>query len=331
MGLVSGAVCVTHGATNPQDVKAPARAALPPSPNSGTEADLATVSTPSDNSNPYAIIVDRNVFRLVPPPPPPAPEKPPIDVPQVNLSGFRKTAKDVWVYLAMKPKDPKDSWQYFSMKEGDKAGKEPNTLELVKIHPGEDAVDIINSGQAMSLTLKSNSFASAGASTPGPGGGGKPGDNIARRRMGVPPPAPAQSPATSYTPAMKTGPTAIGLSSDSTGVVAGAQPIPQAAGYNPTASYGAQNQYYGGNTTVAGAQPIGISTPNGTTELNPSVPSRGQAQANWPPVQQASLEQQVAGMAAHEAAGGPPMPPIPGVNAPEEQNGGVQPIPYGRR
>lgn len=300
------------------DAKAPVRTAPPSTPSLPPTigADADQTANP-DNSNPYAIIVDRNVFRLVPPPPPPEAPKPPIDVPTVNLSGFRKTAKDIWVYLAMKPKDPKESWIYFSMREGEKAGKEPNTLELVKIHADAEIVDIVNSGQPMSLSLKSNSFQSASSG----GASAKPGDNLGRRRMGaIPPAAPPAMPAVRYTPALKTGPTAVGLSGDNTGVVAGAQNIPQ-AGYNYQ-----QPQSYGGGTQVAGAQQMNVAAPNGAAmDLNPSVPSRSaQAQANWPPQVQASPEQQAINLMAHEAAGGPPAPPIPGVNADEPPAGNAQ-------
>jgi len=309
------------------DIQIPARAADVSAPPS-VEADAPQTAS-QDNANPYAIIVDRNVFRLVPIPPPPAPAPPPIDVPQVNLSGFRKTAKDIWVYLAMKPKDPKEGWQYFSMREGDKAGKDAFTLELVKVHADEGTVDIVNSGQPMSLSLKSNSFASA-PSSPVPGG--RAGENMMRRRMGMAPAGAPPAAAIPYTPPLKSGSgVAVGLSSDNTVVNAGAQSIPQAQNYANGASYGAQPSYYGsGGTQVAGAAPQ-ITAPNGAAiDLNPSVPQRTPpAQANWPPQAQASEAEQAAALLLHEAAGGPPAPPIPGVNA-EEPGAGPPAIPVNR-
>jgi hypothetical protein len=300
----------------------PAPASMPIAPpNPGDEADQ---TQGGDNSNPYAIIGDRNVFRLNPPLPPAAAETKPIDVPAVNLSGFRKTGSEIYVYLAMKPKDPKEGFQYFKLREGEKGGAWPNTLELVKVHFDAETVDIINSGTAMTLSLKSNSFASASAPAKG-APGGAPGENPMRRRMmpgmapGAPPAVPPVRPFAPQ-PAPPTG--AIPSTGGGGTVVAGALPLSQTQSY----SYGAQTQvygavtpspsstYYGGsgaNTVVAGGPQVNVTGANGTAlDLNPSVPARtAQAQINWPPTIQASPEEQAAALLVHEAAGGPPAPP----------------------
>ncbi len=297
-------------------ITAPSRAlplaiqSAPPSP----DADADQTPPNRDNSNPYAIIVDRNVFRLVPPPPPPAEEKKPADVPTVTLSGLRKIGRDRSVYFAITPKDTKEQRILLSLHEGEKQG----VLELVRIHPNEQEVDVVNSGIAMTLSFKSNSFASASAPPPGKGApGAAAGRNPFGARMpaGTPPSMPRMkpfAPRASTTP-IDTAPTGGGT------VVAGAQPSAQS--FNPAAqpqAYGATSPNYantysaGGNTLVAGAPSVNVNGANGMgLDLNPSVPARSaQTQPNWPPVIPGSEAVQTAALLVHAAAGGPPAPPV---------------------
>ncbi len=124
-----------------------------------------------DNSNPYAIIIDRNVFRLNPPPPPPSSaDKKPVDLPKVYLNGIIKIGDDVRVLFSIPPKDAKGQTSYFKLAPGER----DDVLELVKIHPDQQEVDVLVSGTAMTLSMLSNSLASAGgkaaggATAPGP-------------------------------------------------------------------------------------------------------------------------------------------------------------------
>ena len=136
-----------------------------------------------DNSNPYAIIIDRNVFRLNPPPPPPSAEKKPVDLPKVYLNGIVRVGDDVRVLFSIPPKDAKSQTTYFKLAPGEK----DDVLELVGIHPDQQEVDVLVSGTAMTLSVFSNSLASAGGKAAG--GGTAPAPAVLRG--GPPAPAPA--------------------------------------------------------------------------------------------------------------------------------------------
>jgi hypothetical protein len=116
-----------------------------------------------DNSNPYAIIIDRNIFRLNPPPPPKDTEKKPVDLPKVYLNGIIKIGDDVRVLFSIPPKDAKSQATYFKLAPGEK----DDVLELVRIHPDQQEVDVLVSGTAMTLSMLSNSLASAGGKAAG--------------------------------------------------------------------------------------------------------------------------------------------------------------------
>jgi hypothetical protein len=140
------------------------RAAIPPDP---APAAQTAKENPDDTGNPYSVIVERNIFHLSPPPPPPEPEKPKIELAAIKITGFVNIGNQKKVlFIALPTKAKKDS-TYFSLSEGEKSG----ILELVRIHPSEDGVDIINDGTPVTLTVKDDSLLpstpiSAGA-TPG--------------------------------------------------------------------------------------------------------------------------------------------------------------------
>jgi len=201
----------------PSNVNVAARA------NSSSTSDVA-----GDNSNPYAIIVDRNIFRLNPPPPPPVPEEKPKELPKVYLNGILKIGDDVRVLFSIPSKDAKTPTSYFKLAPGEKDGD----LELVKIHPDQQYVDVLVSGTAMTLSMLSNTLASAGGKAAG--GAASPG------------------------PGMRPGP--------------GAPPVPVAAaatassGGNSAIIVGGGNRdssAYGGGVTVAGGGGGGVTTIGG--------------------------------------------------------------------
>jgi hypothetical protein len=126
------------------------------------------------DANPYSIIVDRNVFRLVPPPPPPEPDKgPPPDLPAVFLTGFMRTGSLSRALLAVQTDNPDQHGPkliyYMALCEGEKrevgAGDKRGFVELVRIHAGEEGVDIINTGSAATLSTKDNGFKGAETAT----------------------------------------------------------------------------------------------------------------------------------------------------------------------
>ncbi len=135
-----------------------------------------TLTTTSDNfdegSNPYGVIVDRNVFRLVPPPPLKTVEEKPIELPKVNFNGIFKMGNNIRVLFSIPPKDAKSQTAYFKLAPGEKQ----DALELVNIHPDQKEVDVLVNGTAETLSMASNNAAASGkgvaaAPPPGPRGG----------------------------------------------------------------------------------------------------------------------------------------------------------------
>jgi hypothetical protein len=134
-------------------------------PNPATSGLSSSSDGAGDNSNPYAIITDRNVFRLNPPPPPPSAEKKPVDMPKVYLSGIIKIGDDVRVLFSIPPKDAKSPTSYFNLSPGEK----DDVLELVRVHPDQQEVDVLVNGMPMTLSVASNSLAASGGAVRAPG------------------------------------------------------------------------------------------------------------------------------------------------------------------
>jgi hypothetical protein len=138
-----------------QALAAAAATAVPSTTSNGT----------GDASNPYAVIIDRNVFRLNPPPPPESANKKPVELPKVYLNGIIRVGDDVRVLFSIPPKDAKSLTSYFKLAPGERE----DVLELVSIHPDQQAVDVIVDGTPMTLSMLSNSLASAPAGKPAGG------------------------------------------------------------------------------------------------------------------------------------------------------------------
>ena len=134
------------------------RAAVPPGPTPA--ADMAKENA-DDASNPYSVIVERNIFHLNPPPPPPEPEKPKVELPVVKITGFVNIGDKSKVLFLSQPKDKKEGPFYYSLAEGEKS--DDGKFELVKIHPSQDEVDVINAGVPVTLTVKDDSLGSSPA------------------------------------------------------------------------------------------------------------------------------------------------------------------------
>lgn len=124
----------------------------------------AVADTMGEGANPYAVISERNVFRLNPPPALAAPEQKPIDLPKVTLNGIFQMGNETRALLAIPSKDQKEAIHYFNLA----PGQRENPLELVEINLVKGEVAIINSGTRMTLSLSSNSLAvTTGASQRG--------------------------------------------------------------------------------------------------------------------------------------------------------------------
>ena len=278
-----------------------------------------------DNSNPYAVIIDRNVFRLNPPPPPPSAEKKPVDLPKVYLNGIIKVGDDVRVLFSIPPKDAKSQTTYFKLAPGER----DDVLELVRVHPDQQEVDVLVSGTAMTLSVLSNSLAGAGgkgATPPGPAAVAHGG-----------PPAPAatatahdgssaiiaggsrdSSPYGNVTVAGGGGgggvttigggnSASFGGGSGGSGVsVAGGGGGGYGGGGTGPASYGGGASYGGAGVSVAGGTGAQIAT-----TLMSGTQNTGQV-GNPVPTQVASPEAQAAAMIIYDAlhgGNGPPLPP----------------------
>lgn len=118
---------------------------------------LPFLAEADDSSDPYKIIAERNVFHLNPTPIPPPPVPPKIELPTIKFSGWFRVGRVTKALFCTLPKDKKETPSYYDLCEGEKAG----FLELVKIRYDQGEVDVINSGVAMTLSLKDDSLVSA--------------------------------------------------------------------------------------------------------------------------------------------------------------------------
>jgi hypothetical protein len=117
--------------------------------------------TADDTANPYSVIVERNIFHLNPPPPPPEPEKPKVELPVLKITGIVDIGTQKKVLFLSEPKDKKEGPFYYSLVEGEKSADDK--LELVKIHPSQDGVDVLNEGVAVTLTMKDDTLGASAA------------------------------------------------------------------------------------------------------------------------------------------------------------------------
>jgi hypothetical protein len=115
---------------------------------------LIAIVAAAATTNPYAIISQRNVFHLNPLPPPPPGEVPKSDLPVIKLSGFYKVGTVTRALFSSVPKDKKERPTYYSLCEGQGQG----ILKVLKINAAAGVVQILNSGEAATLTLKDDTL-----------------------------------------------------------------------------------------------------------------------------------------------------------------------------
>lgn len=112
----------------------------------------------STTNNPYAEIPEKNVFKLRRDEHIYRHEEPPKPPNNIKLTGFMQHAtQGTRVLLAEVPKDPKQPLKLFNLG----VGQQEDGVEVVRIHPGQDAVDVVIDGLPETLTVKSNSFVTA--------------------------------------------------------------------------------------------------------------------------------------------------------------------------
>lgn len=265
-------------------------------------------STPvGDDSNPYSAIIKANVFHLTDPPKPAEkPDQALLSIPKVNISGFLRHAdQPVRALFATVPKDPKESPRYFNLAEGEKE----DILQVVKIHPGQDAVDVVIAGTSVTLTTKSNSFVQP---LPPPS------------KAGVVPGGAAMPAAVAYHPSVPQPAPSNPYSGNV--IVAGGGSIAPAGGSSVTTigassgnGMGAIVSGGGGGAGFPGASVATAQAVGGSPGLT-SVPTRGQPLQNYPPVYVPRTANEAyalsaVGAAAHqpevESGEIPPFPPLP--------------------
>ena len=261
---------------------------------------MALTDAAGGDANPYAVISDRNVFHLNPPPIIAPPEEKPVEVPKVYFSGFLKMGNTTRVLFSMPAtaKDPKAVTKYFSLAPGER----DDPLELVKMDPDKGEVEIINTGRAMTLTLKSNSIVAAAA--PNPAAAGAP-------PMGhrpVPTPTAMPTAGTSPAPGRNSAVIAGGTQSESSY----ASPVVAGGG-----SSGSTSSFSSSSAVVSGGAPAYVPTSPVAAPANSvagqlanalTTPSTGY-QMPVSTVPPAPRSVQAANILVHEAAGGPPAPP----------------------
>jgi hypothetical protein len=182
-GRLGCLLCLIGTASGTMPVALPA--AVPPGI---TPAPQTAKENADDASNPYSVIVERNIFHLNPPPPPPSDaDKPKVDLPVVKITGFVNIGNRSKVLFVSQPKDKKEDTAYYSLAEGEKGSSGKHEFELVRILPAQQGVDVINDGVAVTLTVKDDSLgASAAAEAPSAAKSGAPPGNPGNGMPGRP-------------------------------------------------------------------------------------------------------------------------------------------------
>ena len=127
--------------------------------------------------NPYAAIVARNVFGLVPPPPPPPPQEAPKDPPpKITPNGIMRMFGNLQVLFKVapinKPGEPPGKEESYTMSQGDSE----DDIEVVKIDEKAETITFNNHGTVQELPLAAPPVLNGPAAGAGPGGpGGPPG------------------------------------------------------------------------------------------------------------------------------------------------------------
>ena len=151
-----------------------------PAASAADSADAATSGTPAVDSNqPYATIVARNIFSLVPVPPPPPPPGPPEDPPpKITANGIMTVFGELQALFKVSlpgkgGQAAKD--QSYMLSEGQRQ----DDIEVVKIDVKAATITFNNHGTEQEIPLEtakdsgpSGGMATPTAGGPPPGGGG---------------------------------------------------------------------------------------------------------------------------------------------------------------
>jgi len=272
----------------------------------------ASGETAGTGGNPYAIISERNVFHLTDPPPPPTKEAPKVEVQKVMFTGIYGKGDSRRALMAVLSKDNKELPTYLNLAPGERQ----KNVQLVTIRQNSEEIDIINDGTPMTLSAKSNSYASL--STPHPAGAG--GAQMAQKLNGMqrPPPAalssvaqmPVAHPAMPAAPPVQSGPIIVGAGDyDSQSIPRTSGPY--VSGTTPNASGFGSGVIVNNNN--GGVNMNGMNGVNGVNvgALFNAQTGQMQNQTQNPAAPQIPREVTAAILMAQAAAGGPPLPPSP--------------------
>jgi len=163
--------------------------AVPP-PVLPVAADAATAPA-VDSSQPYATIMARNVFGLVPIPPPPPPPGPPEDPPpKITANGIMSVFGELQALFKVsvpgKGGQPAKDQSYMLSE-----GQRQDDIEVTKIDEKAATITFDNHGTVQEIPLEAAKDSDSGAPAPGlgqpPPGGFNPGLPRFRPRPGMPP------------------------------------------------------------------------------------------------------------------------------------------------
>ena len=110
---------------------------------------------PVEATNSYDVIIDRNIFRLNASCPCAVAEPPQPDLPTIKISGFSESDGMITAFFATVPKDAKEAVTYFALSKNTRVA---GILELVKIHPNQEEVDVLINGTPATLSIKKDNF-----------------------------------------------------------------------------------------------------------------------------------------------------------------------------
>ena len=136
---------------------------------SGLALQTGLPAVTADNAgNPYAGIVDRNVFALKPPPPPPVAPDPNVTSPQkIILTGIVKAFGKKRVFFKTPPTGkPGEKEASFMLSESERAGE----IEVLEINEALGTIRVRNHGLEQALSLEKD-----GMKPPGSGAAAAPG------------------------------------------------------------------------------------------------------------------------------------------------------------
>ncbi len=160
------AVCLAGGLVAGAGLRAAGPAAGPATA-PAVVATAAVTAAPAANpslDNPYAAIVARNIFGLVPPPPPPSPEETAEkNLPKITLTGIMSELDQSQALFKVGAKPGVgNKEQFYTLSEGERQ----DDIEVVKIDPVKGVVTFDNHGFTQEIPLTEGQASGGPGATP---------------------------------------------------------------------------------------------------------------------------------------------------------------------